>query len=78
MASRDDFLSIRLPRGLAKELERLARERGRSEGSVARSALIEYLEDSLDHRRAGAVLERDKDQPNLTLQEAKRELRLEW
>ena len=77
MAGREHTLSIRLPHDLAEELERLAKESGRSESSVARGAVIDFLEDSLDYRRAAAVLERDRDQPNLTLEEAKRELGLE-
>ena len=77
MAGREYTLSIRLPHNLGEELQRLARESGRSESSVARDAIIEFLEDSVDYRRAAAVLERDKDQPNLTLEEAKRELGLE-
>jgi predicted DNA-binding protein len=77
MAGREYTLSIKLPHDLAEELERLANESDRSESSVVRGAVIEFLEDSLDYRSAAAVLERDKDQPNLTLEEAKRELGLE-
>jgi len=62
---------------LAEELEQLARETGRSESYVARRALIEFLEDRVDYRRAVAVLEHGKDQPNLTLDEARRELGLD-
>ena len=77
MASRTYTLAIRLPDGLAEELEQLARETGRSESYVARRALIEFLEDRVDYRRAVAVLEHGKDQPNLTLDEARRELGLD-
>jgi predicted transcriptional regulator len=66
MAGREYILSIRLPRDLAEELERLASERGRSESWGAERAVIEFLEDRLDDRTTAAVLERDRDQPNLT------------
>jgi predicted transcriptional regulator len=77
MAGRRCTLSIKLPDDLAEELERLANESGRGERWIARRAFIEFLEDHLGYRRAVAILERDRDKPNLTLDEAKRELGLE-
>ena len=77
MAGREYTLSIRLPHDLGEELQRLAGESRRTESCVARRAIIEFLEDGVDYRRSAAVLDRDKDQPNLTLAEVKRELGLE-
>jgi predicted DNA-binding protein len=57
MAGREYTLSIKLPHDLAEELERLTNESDRSESSVVRGAVIEFLEDSLDYRSAAAVLE---------------------
>jgi RHH-type rel operon transcriptional repressor/antitoxin RelB len=70
-------LAVRLPQKLAAELEQLARETGRSKSYYARQAIIEFLKDRADHLRAVAVLERERGQPNLTLEEVKRELGLE-
>ena len=77
MGSHTYTLTIRLPHGLAEELEQLARETGRSESYVSRRALIEFLEVRVDYRRAVAVLEPGKDQPNPTLDEARPELGLD-
>jgi predicted DNA-binding protein len=76
VGSRELRLIMRLPGDLAEELEQLAMETGRSESSIVRHAVIESLEDQADYRHAVAVLESGKDQPNLTLEEAKRELGL--
>ena len=70
-------LAVRLPRELAAELEQLAREFGRSKSYYARKAIIEFLEDRADYLRAVAILERERGQPNLTLEEIKRELGLD-
>jgi predicted DNA-binding protein len=67
---------MRLRGDLTEELEQLAMETGRSESSIVRRAVIEFLEDQADYRHAVAVLESGKDQPNLTLEEVKRELGL--
>ena len=77
MATSETTLMVRLPKELADELDELARDTGRSKRSYARQAIIEFLEDRADYRRAMAVLERDKDQPNLTLEQAGRELGLD-
>jgi RHH-type transcriptional regulator, rel operon repressor / antitoxin RelB len=68
-------LAIRLPQELAAELEQLARETGRSKSYYARRAIIEFLEDRADYLRAVAVLE--KQEPRLTLAEAKQALGLD-
>lgn len=77
MATSETTLLVRLPKELADELDQLARETGRSKSDCARQAIIEFLEDRADYRHATAVLERDKGEPNLTLEQAKRELGLD-
>jgi RHH-type transcriptional regulator, rel operon repressor / antitoxin RelB len=77
MAKQVSTLALRLPEDLAAELGRLAKETGRSKSYYARQAIIEFLEDRADYLRAVAVLERERGQPNLTLQEVKRELGLD-
>ena len=77
MATSEKTLMVRLPKELADELDQLALETGRSKSDYARQAIIEFLEDRADYRRAVAVLERDKGEPNLTLEQAKRELGLD-
>ena len=74
MAVSESTLAVRLPQELAAELEQLARETGRSNSYYARPAIIEFLEDRADYLRAVAILERERRQPNLTLEEVKREL----
>ncbi len=70
-------LEVQLPKELADELEALARETGRSKSDYARQAIIEFLEDRADYRHAIAVVERERGQPNLTLEQAKKELGLD-
>jgi RHH-type rel operon transcriptional repressor/antitoxin RelB len=77
MTVSESTLAVRLPQELAAELEELARETGRSKSYYARQAIIEFLEDRADYLRAVAVLERERGQPNLTLDEVKRELGLD-
>jgi RHH-type rel operon transcriptional repressor/antitoxin RelB len=77
MAKQGSTLALRLPDDLAAELDRLAEETGRSKSYYARQAIIEFLEDRSDYLRAVAVLERERGQPNLTLEEVKRELGLD-
>ena len=77
MAEHLSTLALRLPKDLAVELDRLARETGRSKSYYARQAIIEFLEDRADYLRAVAILERERGQPNLTLEEVKRELGLD-
>lgn len=74
MVNASSTLAVRLPDDLAAELEALARETGRSKSYYARQAIIEFLEDRA--LRAAATLEREKGQPNVTLEEVKRELGL--
>lgn len=73
----DTIITLSLPEGLVAELELLARETGRSKDDYARSAIIEFLEDRADYMQAIEVLENEKGQPNLTLEEVKRELELD-
>ena len=75
MALSESTLAVRLPRELAAELEQLAQETGRSKSYYARRAIIEFLEDRADYLRAIATLE--KQEPRLTLAEAKRALGLD-
>jgi RHH-type transcriptional regulator, rel operon repressor / antitoxin RelB len=75
MAVSESTLAVRLPRELAAELEELARETGRSKSYYARQAIIDFLEDRADYLRAVATLE--KQEPRLTLAEAKKALGLE-
>ena len=77
MARKDSTLALRLPEDLAAELDRLAEETGRSKSYYARQAIVEFLEDRADYLRAVSVLERERGQPNLTLDEVKRELGLD-
>lgn len=77
MTVSESTLAVRLPQELAAELEQLARETGRSKSYYARQAIIEFLEDRADYLRAVAILERERGQPNLTLEEVKRELGLD-
>jgi RHH-type transcriptional regulator, rel operon repressor / antitoxin RelB len=77
MAVSEATLAVRLPEELAAELEQLARETGRSKSYYARQAIIEFLEDRADYLRAIAILERERGQPDLTLEEVKRELGLD-
>ena len=77
MAVSESTLAVRLPQELAAELDQLARETGRSKSYYARQAIIEFLEDRADYLHAVAVLEREKGQPNLTLEQVKRELGLD-
>ena len=77
MAEHLSTLALRLPEDLAAELDRLAEETGRSKSYYARQAIIEFLEDRADYLRALAILERERGQPNLTLEEVKRELGLD-
>ena len=70
-------VEFRLPQDLADELDELARETGRSKSYYARQAIVEFLEDRADYLHAMAVLEREKGQPNLSLEQVKRELGLD-
>jgi RHH-type rel operon transcriptional repressor/antitoxin RelB len=75
MAVSEATLAVRLPQELAAALERLAEETGRSKSYYARKALIEFLEDRADYLRAIAALERQE--PRLTLEQAKKALGLD-
>jgi len=77
MAHQEATLAVRLPTDLAAELDQLAKETGRSKSYYARQAIIEFLQDRADYLRAIAVLEREKDQPSLTLEQVRRELGLD-
>jgi RHH-type transcriptional regulator, rel operon repressor / antitoxin RelB len=77
MAISETTLAVRLPQEVAAELEQLAEETGRSKSYYARQAIIEFLEDRADYLRAVAVLERERGQPNLSLEEVRRELGLD-
>jgi RHH-type rel operon transcriptional repressor/antitoxin RelB len=77
MATSEATLAVRLPKQLADELDELARETGRSKSYYARQAIIEFLEDRADYLHAVAVLERERGQPNLSLEQVKKELGLD-
>jgi RHH-type rel operon transcriptional repressor/antitoxin RelB len=77
MGKQGSTLALRLPEDVAAELDQLAEETGRSKSYYARRAIIEFLEDRADYLRAVATLERERGQPNLTLEEVKRELGLD-
>jgi RHH-type transcriptional regulator, rel operon repressor / antitoxin RelB len=77
MAKQGSTLALRLPKDVATELDQLAEATGRSKSYYARQAIIEFLEDRADYLRAVAILERERGQPNLTLEEVKRELGLD-
>jgi RHH-type rel operon transcriptional repressor/antitoxin RelB len=76
-AKSEATLAARLPKGLADELDELARETGRSKSDYARQAIVEFLVDRADYLQAMAVLEREKGQPRLTLEQVKKELGLD-
>jgi RHH-type transcriptional regulator, rel operon repressor / antitoxin RelB len=75
-AQSEATLTVRLPAEFADELNELARETGRTKSYYARRAIIEFLEDRVDYLHATAVLERERGQPNLTLEQVKQELGL--
>ena len=77
MATSEAMLAVRLPKELADKLDELARETGRSKSYYARQAIIEFLEDRADYLHAVAVLERERGQPNLSLEQVKKELGLD-
>ena len=52
------MLTIRLPQGAEKRLEKLARRTGRTKTSYAREAILKHLEDYEDLYLAERVLER--------------------
>ncbi len=70
-------VTVRLPKELADELDELARETGRSKSYLARQAIIEFLDDRADHLHALAVLEHERGQPGLAVEQVKKELGLD-
>lgn len=69
------MLGIRLEPELEKELERLAKETGRTKSFYAREAIKQFLADRKDYLRAVAAWKRKE--PTITLEELGRELGLE-
>lgn len=67
-------LTLRIDSDIDDELDELARSTGRDKQSLAREALIEWLEDQEDIRDAMEALERG-DRP-IPLEEVKRNLGL--
>lgn len=72
---KETTLAVGIPEDPAAGLERLAEETGRGKSDYARQAIIEFLEDQNDYRRAVAT--REKNEPRLSLEEAKRAFGLE-
>ncbi len=67
-------ITITINSDLDDELTRIARESGRDKPSLAREALIEWLEDQEDIRDVEAVIAQGN--PTIPLEEVKRSLGL--
>ena len=76
MASHSSTLAFRVPTELADELEKVARETGRSKSYYVREAIAQYLEERGDYLRAIARLEKNKGKGNISLEEIQREFGL--
>ena len=68
------MLAIRLPEAIEKRLNALARETGRTKTTLAREAIIEYIEDLEDYHLAEARAR--KNRKTVPLAEVERELGL--
>jgi RHH-type rel operon transcriptional repressor/antitoxin RelB len=68
-------LTIIIDQELDDELAAIARLTGRDKPSLAREALVEWLEDQEDIRDAIAVI--DEDNPSIPIDEVKRRLGLD-
>jgi RHH-type rel operon transcriptional repressor/antitoxin RelB len=67
-------LTILIDSDIDDELTEIARESGRDKPSIAREALIEWLEDQEDIRDAKAIIAQKN--PSIPLEEVKRSLGL--
>ena len=68
------MLAIRLPESIEERLDALARETGRTKTSLAREAILEYLDDLEDFYLAEARARRNRN--TIPLQEVERTLGL--
>ena len=68
------MLAIRLPESIEERLDALARETGRTKTSLAREAILEYLDDLEDLYLAEARARRNRK--TIPLQEVERTLGL--
>jgi RHH-type rel operon transcriptional repressor/antitoxin RelB len=68
-------LTIRIPESIAKRLDALAEETGRTKTYYVREAVLEYLEDLEDSYLAISRLEKPSDK-RWTLEELEKELDL--
>lgn len=68
------MLAIRLPESIEERLDALARETGRTKTSLAREAILEYLDDLEDLYLAEARARRNRN--TIPLQEVERTLGL--
>lgn len=68
------MLAIRLPESIEERLDALARETGRTKTSLAREAILEYLDDLEDFYLAEARARRNRK--TIPLQEVERTLGL--
>ena len=68
------MLAIRLPESIEERLDALARETGRTKTSLAREAILEYLDDLEDFYLAEARARRNRN--TIPLEEVERTLGL--
>jgi len=72
------MLALRLPEGIEKRLEALARKTGRSKSYYAKRAIEEFLEDQEDYLLALGALERvERGERTVSLEELEKQLGLE-
>jgi RHH-type rel operon transcriptional repressor/antitoxin RelB len=73
------MIAVRLPKDIEERLDRLAAETGRSKSYYVREAILEYLDDLEDIYMAEKRLREiyEGRQSTVSLEQAKRELRLE-
>lgn len=69
------MIAVRLPPGIEKRLEKLARKTGRSKTFYVREAILQHLEDLEDYYLAVKRLE--ENLPGVPLEEVERRLGLE-
>ena len=71
---KDVTIAVRLPAGLAEDLDDLARETNRSRSYYVRDAIIRFLDERGDYLLAVALIEKSKPGDRISLEEIKREL----
>jgi RHH-type rel operon transcriptional repressor/antitoxin RelB len=69
-----DMLAVRLPEAIEARLNALAQETGRTKSTLAREAILQYLDDLEDYYLAEVRARRDRK--TISLAEVERELGL--